>query len=106
MNEIKFNDWEKIDLRIGTILDVKDHPNADKLYILKVDIGEERQLVAGIKKDYSKEEIIGKQIVMIANLEHSKIRGIESHGMLLAVGDEEISLLTVNKKVKNGEKVR
>lgn len=106
MNEIKFSDWGKIDLRVGTILEVKDHPNADKLYVLKVDIGEEIQLVAGIKKSYSKEELIGKQIIMIANLEYSKIRGVESQGMLLAVGEEEISLLTVNKKVKNGERVR
>ncbi|MBI2667571.1 hypothetical protein HYX17_02250 [Candidatus Woesearchaeota archaeon] len=106
MNEIKFSDWGKIDLRVGTILEVKDHPNADKLYVLKVDIGEEIQLVAGIKKSYSKEELIGKQIIMIANLEYFKIRGVESQGMLLAVGEEEISLLTVNKKVKNGERVR
>ena len=65
-----------------------------------------RQLVAGIKKSYSKEELIGKKIIIISNLETVKIRGIESQGMLLAVGDEEISLLTTDKDVNEGEKVR
>ncbi len=106
MNKIKFEDWEKIDLRVGTILDVKDHPNADKLYVLKVNIGEERQLVAGIKKDYSKKDLIGKKIIVISNLEPIKIRGIESNGMLLAVGEENISLLTVDKDANNGDEVR
>jgi|TARA_B100001971_G_C18221454_1_gene557481 methionyl-tRNA synthetase len=103
---IKFEDWEKLDLKIGTILSVEDHPNADKLYILKVDIGEERQLVAGIKESYSKEELINKKIIVIANLEPVKLRGIESQGMLLAVGEEEISLLTLDKDAHNGDKVR
>lgn len=108
MNKIKFEDWEKLDLRSGRILEVKDHPNADKLYILKVDIGEERQIIAGIKKSYSKEELIGKMIIVIANLEPIKIREIESQGMLLAVGEDENSriLLTLDKNFISGEKVR
>ena len=108
MNKIKFEDWEKLDLRSGRILEVKDHPNADKLYILKVDIGEERQIVAGIKKSYSKEELIGKQIIVISNLEPVILRGVESQGMLLAVGEDENSrvLLTLDKEFISGEKVR
>jgi methionyl-tRNA synthetase len=76
----------KFDLRVAKVLDVKDHPNADKLYILHVDIGElgKRVLVAGIKKYYSKDEIIGKNIVIIINLQPANIRGIKSNGMLLA----------------------
>jgi|SRR3989344_3936210 len=108
MNKIKFEDWEKLDLRSGRILEVKDHPNADKLYVLKVDIGEERQIVAGIKKSYSKEELIGKQIIVISNLEPVILRGVESQGMLLAVGEDENSrvLLTLDKEFISGEKVR
>ena len=79
-----------------------------KLYVLKVDIGEERQIVAGIKKSYSKEELIGKQIIVISNLEPVILRGVESQGMLLAVGEDENSrvLLTLDKEFISGEKVR
>ena len=85
MTEIKFEDWKKLDLRVGEIKEVKDHPNADKLLILKVDIGNEaRTVVAGIKKYYSKEELIGKKIILFTNLEQKELRGIRSEGMILA----------------------
>ena len=103
---IKFDDFKKLEIKVGRILDVKDHPNADKLYLINVDTGEKRRLVAGIKKDYSKEELIGKKIIIICNLEQREIRGIKSEGMLLAAQEGNIvSLLTVDRDVKEGSKI-
>ena len=103
---IKFDDFKKLEIKVGRILDVKDHPNADKLYLINVDTGEKRRLVAGIKKDYSKEELIGKKIIVICNLEQREIRGIKSEGMLLAAQEGNIvSLLTVDRDVKEGSKI-
>ncbi|RLF37037.1 MAG: methionine--tRNA ligase [Thermoplasmata archaeon] len=89
--------FSKLDLRVAKIIDVKEHPQADKLYILDVDLGPlgKRTLVAGIKTYYTKEEIKGKNIVIVANLKAAKIRGVESKGMLLAAEDKNgnISLL-------------
>lgn len=104
---ISLEDFKKIDLRVGKIIEVKDHPNADKLYVLTVDLGnEKRNIVAGIKKYYKPEELIGKYIIIVANLEPKNIRGIVSEGMLLAAQDDkEISLLTVDKEIKVGAKV-
>ncbi len=105
---IAFSDFAKLELRIGRIIEVDDHPNADKLFVLKVDVGEEtRVLVAGIKQNYSKEELIGKYVVVLVNLEPKKLRGIESQGMLLAADDgKNVSLLTIDKEVQVGAKVR
>lgn len=104
---ISLEDFKKIDLRVGKIIEVKDHPNADKLYVLTVDLGnEKRNIVAGIKKYYKPEELIGKYIIVVANLEPKNIRGVISEGMLLAAQDDkEISLLTVDKEIKVGAKV-
>lgn len=89
--------FSKFDLRVAKILDVKDHPQADKLYMMQVDLGSlgKRVLVAGMKPYYSKDEIKGKNIVIVANLKPAKIRGIESKGMLLAASDSDgvVSLL-------------
>lgn len=79
----------RFDVRIARIVDVKEHPNADNLYVLDVDLGDERrQIVAGIRKDYRPEELRGRKIALVANLEAAKLRGIESRGMLLAGEDE------------------
>jgi len=103
---IKFDDFEKIELKVGEILEVEDVSGADKLYKLKVDTGEERTLVAGIKKYYSKEELIGKKIIVVCNLEERRLKGITSEGMLLAASDDEkVVLLTVDKDIKNGSLV-
>jgi methionyl-tRNA synthetase len=101
-------EFQKFELVTATIKEINDHPNADKLYILKLDLdNEERQIVAGIKNSYSKEELINKQIVIIKNLEPVVIRGIQSNGMLLAVGDKgKISLIIPEKKVNNNLQVR
>jgi methionyl-tRNA synthetase len=94
---IEEDPFSKADLRVAKILDVKDHPQAEKLYMLHVDLGSlgKRVLVAGMKQFYSKEEIKGKSIVIVANLKPAKIRGIESKGMLLAAEDNTgiVSLL-------------
>lgn len=85
---MKFTDFQKVNLRIGKVTKVEDHPDADKLYVLQVDFGnEQRQLVAGLKGYYEKEEILNKNIVVVMNLEPAKLRGIDSNGMLLAADD-------------------
>jgi methionyl-tRNA synthetase len=96
LEEIISDPFSRIDLRAAKIMDVEDHPNADRLYILEIDVGQlgKRKIVAGIKPDYKKEELLGKSIVIVANLKPATIRGIESKGMLLAAQDKEgISLL-------------
>jgi methionyl-tRNA synthetase len=81
--------FSKLDLRVAKILDVQDHPQADKLYIMQVELGPlgKRMIVAGMKPYYTKQEILGKSIVMVINLKPAVIRGIESKGMLLAATD-------------------
>lgn len=107
--EIEFEQWADMDLRVAEIIDVEDHPNADKLYVLRVLIGEEeRTIVAGIRKYYSKEELIGKKIVVFANLKPAVLRGVESQGMLLAASDadkQNVVLLTVDSDIESGAKV-
>ena len=105
---ITIDDFAKVKLKVAEILSVEDIEGADKLYKLEVSIGEEkRQLVAGIKGTYSKEELIGKQIIVITNLEPATLKGVESQGMLLAaVADEEPVLLVPEKKVPVGSKIR
>ena len=100
-NLISIDEFKKLDLRIGTITDIKDHPNADKLFVLQVDLGDEkRQLVAGLKGIYNAEDLKGKQIVVSCNLEQKELRGVKSEGMLLSSKDGTI--LMPQKKVANG----
>ncbi len=106
---ISIGDFGKIDFRVAEILDVEDHPNADKLYVLKIKVGdEEKTLVAGIKNHYSKEELVGKKIIVIANLEPTELRGVKSEGMLLAASDdskENVVLVTVDKDIESGSRI-
>ena len=89
--------FSKLDLRVAKIIDVKDHPQADKLYLMQLDLGPlgKRIIVAGIKPCYSKEELNGKSIIIVTNLKSATIRGIKSKGMLLAAEDDQgdVSLL-------------
>ena len=109
---INFEDWEKIDLRVGKILEVEDIDGADKLYKLTVDLGSEigkRIICAGIKEYYSKEELNGKKIILFVNLSPRKLRGIESQGMILAAVNEDeskIVLISPEKDIEIGSKVR
>ena len=108
---ISFDDFLRLDLRAATILEARDHPNADKLTCLKIDIGgEQRQIVAGIRGHYAPEELLGRQIVVVVNLEPRKMRGEESQGMLLAAvygeGEEQrVVVLTPDKEVPPGAPV-
>ncbi|UCF50717.1 MAG: methionine--tRNA ligase [Thermoplasmatales archaeon] len=81
--------FSKLDLRVAKVIDVRDHPNADTLYMLLIDLGElgKRVIVAGMKPHYSKEEMKGKSIVIVTNLKPAAIRGVKSNGMLLAADD-------------------
>jgi methionine--tRNA ligase beta chain len=105
--EIEFNDWQNLDLRVAEVLEVEDHPDADKLYVLKVKIGdEEKTIVAGVKNHYSKEELIGKKIIVFTNLKPAVLRGVKSEGMLLAAGDgDKVVLLTPEKDIDSGAKI-
>jgi len=106
---IKFEEWEKIDLRVGEILEVEDVPGADKLYKLKVDLGTEtRTVVAGLKQNYTKDELEGKRIILFCNLEPKKLKGIESRGMILAAVNadhSEVKLLQSDGEIELGSKV-
>jgi methionyl-tRNA synthetase len=108
MDNISFDDFLKVDLRVAEIKACEDVEGADKLYKLTIDVGEERTIIAGIKLYYSKEELIGKKIAVVANLEPRKLRGILSHGMLLAASNEDKSsvvLLILDKDIPNGSKI-
>jgi len=106
---VSFEDWSKLDLRVGEILEAEGIEGADKLYKLKVDLGTEtRTLVAGLKQYYTKEELEGKRVIVFCNLEPRKIRGIESKGMILAASSDdtgEVKLLTPEGVAEPGWKI-
>ena len=104
---ISFDEFKKIDICIARIKSVEAHPNADKLYVLKVDMGgEERQLVAGLRQHYAPEQLEGKSIAVVANLEPAVLRGVESQGMLLAAVDgPSVVILQPEAEVAPGAKV-
>lgn len=104
---ITIDEFRKVDLKVATIKSAEPHPNADRLLVLHVDLGsEERQIVAGIRGHYNPEELVGRQVVVVANLETAKLRGMESQGMVLAASDSDrIVILTPEKPVAPGAKV-
>jgi methionyl-tRNA synthetase len=104
---ITIDQFKEIDLRVATVLAAEPVPGADKLLKLQIDLGEEqRQLVAGIAKHYRPDNLVGQQIVVVANLQPAVIRGIESQGMLLAaVYEGGLSLVTVDRESPNGARV-
>ena len=99
--EITIEDFEKIDLCVGKILEAKKHPKADKLLVFKVDLGTEvRQIVSGIAKFYNPDELVGKKVIVVKNLKAIKLRGEESHGMLLCgsdLADSYLELVNIDK---------
>ncbi|HUK99511.1 MAG TPA: methionine--tRNA ligase [Nitrospirota bacterium] len=101
-------DFVKVDLRVGKIVSAERVPKSEKLVKLAVDIGTEiRQVVAGIGKSYSPEELIGKAVVLVANLKPAKLMGVESHGMLLAASSEAgLSVVTLDREIEPGSKVK
>jgi methionine--tRNA ligase beta chain len=109
-NKISIDDFKKVDMRVGKILSVEKIPNRDKLYKLQVDIGEEkpRQIITGLVPYYSTDELLGKQIIVLANLKPAKFAGEISEGMLLAAESEDHSkcvILTVDKEIEVGTRI-
>jgi len=99
-----YEDFKKIEFKVGKIKEVADHPNADKLYVVTVDLGDRtKQVVAGIKNHYKKEDLIGKFVVVVDNLDPAMLRGVESNGMILAASDDTgLSIVTLDKEIKLG----
>ena len=88
-DEIVYGDFDKMDFRVGTILKAEKHPNADKLLVFQVKMGTEvRQVISGVADSFTPEEMVGKKVVVVANLKPRMLRGLESHGMLLFAGDD------------------
>ncbi|MDW7667209.1 MAG: methionine--tRNA ligase [Bacillota bacterium] len=107
IEEVSIEDFGKLDFRVAKILSCEDHPNADKLYVLKIKIGdEERQIVSGIKKWYKPEDLIDKKVVVIYNLKPVKLRGIKSQGMVLAAEKgKKLSLVSTLEDIPEGAKI-
>ena len=105
---LDISEFAKLDLRVAEVLSAEPVEGADKLLKLKINLGtESRQIVAGIARHYTPEELVGKRIVVVANLKPAKLRGVESNGMLLAASDENtISILTPLRDVAIGSKVK
>jgi tRNA-binding protein len=106
---INYDDFAKIELRVATVLECKPHPNADKLLVLQIDLGtEKRQICAGLKQHMTPEELVGKQIIVVANLAPRPMRGEISNGMLLAATDPatgKVIVVTPAQAVSAGSKV-
>ena len=107
--QISIQDFSRVELAVGEVKEVAAHPRADKLLILKVDLGGAvpRQLVAGLKGYYEPSALVGRRVVVVTNLAPAVLRGERSEGMILAavVGNEPV-LLTVDKAVPNGSRIR
>lgn len=110
MEQVEFSDWEKLDLRIAKIKEVQEIEGADKLWKLSLDAGDlgEKTICAGIKKSYSKEQLIGKSIVYFSNLKPRIMKGVESQGMLLAASSPDhskIVLITPEQEIEPGSRI-
>ncbi|MFH1902712.1 MAG: methionine--tRNA ligase subunit beta [Candidatus Omnitrophota bacterium] len=119
---VSIEDFKKLEIKVAKILEVNPHPAADRLYVLKIFLGnieckdettgeivctpETREIVAGIRPYYTPEELVGKQVIVLVNLEPATIRGVQSNGMLLAVKDnDKLSILTVDRPIKEGSPI-
>jgi methionine--tRNA ligase beta chain len=105
---VTLEEFKKLDIRLADVLEVTPHSNADRLYILTIQMGtERRQIVAGIRPFYTPEELIGKKVAVVANLEPAVVRGVESCGMLLAASDgTQLGVLTVDRAVTSGAVIK
>ncbi|MFA5393512.1 MAG: methionine--tRNA ligase subunit beta [Candidatus Ratteibacteria bacterium] len=116
---VSIEDFKKLEIKVAKVLEVNPHPNADRLYVLKIFLGDieckdeatgeivctpqTREVVAGIRPYYTPEELIGKQVIILVNLEPAIIRGVQSNGMLLATKvDGNLSVLTLDRPIKEG----
>lgn len=112
---VDFDEWQKLDLRVGKIIEIEDIEGADKLYKLSIDLGSEltpeqpRILVAGLKPFYSKEELKDRLCIVFTNLQPRKMKGIQSEGMILAAvspDESQVSLIQPEKDIEKGAKIR
>ena len=105
---VTMDEFKKLELRVAEVVEVKDHPNADRLYVLTVRVGEEtKTIVAGVRKYYTAEELKGKKIILVNNLEPAVIRGVESQGMMLAASaDETLTVVIPERAIASGSVVR
>ena len=105
---ITIDDFDKVDLRVAEIVEAKKHPDADRLLVFQVKVGEEtRQVVSGIAKYYESEDLIGKKVILVYNLKPVKLRGVESHGMLLAADKgKKLTLASTLEDIASGAKVK
>jgi methionyl-tRNA synthetase len=102
---IRFEDFKKLEIKIAEVREVKPHPHADKLYVITIDVGgQQKDIIAGIRPYYKPEELVGKKIVVLNNLEPVSIRGIESSAMLLAAQavDGTLSIIIPEKNIESG----
>ncbi len=105
--EVGIDAFGALEIRVGEILECESIPKAKKLLKLQIDLGyEKRQVVSGIAKFYKPEELIGKKVCVIVNLKPAKLCGVDSFGMILASGEEDVKVVFIDKSVKNGERVR
>ena len=111
---VTYDDFIKLDLRVATVVEAAEHPNADKLIVMQIDVGgQRRQIIAGIRGYYEPAALVGKQLVVVANLAARKMRGLESQGMLLAAsvpgeggqGLEDVVVVTLDREVPPGAEV-
>lgn len=105
---VSYETFAQLDLRVALVLDAREHPNANKLLLLKIKVGEiEKQIVAGIRGHYEPASLIGRRIVIVNNLEPALIRGEESNGMLLAASDAtSVVLLQPEREIADGSRVK
>lgn len=106
---LSIDEFRRLEMRVATVIAAAPHPNADRLLVLQVDLGSERrQLVAGIRAHYEPETLVGKQVIVVANLAPAMLRGVESQGMLLAASDAEgrLAFVTPEKPVTPGATVK
>lgn len=108
--EVDLKDFEGLDLRVGEVVRVEPVDGSDRLFLMEVDIGDVRgvrRTVAGLRPWYKAEELIGRKVIFLANLEEATIRGVKSQGMILAAQNKDtVALLTVDRETVNGAKIR
>ncbi len=106
---VSIEEFKKLTLRVGVVTAATDHPNADRLLVLTVDVGDgtPRQLVAGIRGAYQAADLIGKQVVVVTNIKPATLRGVESQGMVLAASDESsVVLVSPERPIRAGSTVK
>jgi methionyl-tRNA synthetase len=107
-DQITIDQFGAMDLRVGKVIEAIDHPKADKLYVLKVDVGdkEPRQIITGLRGHYRREDLVGRTIIVLCNLKPANMRGLTSNGMLLASEEgDEVILLTTERLASAGSRV-